>query len=300
MSLLSVCNLNKRFGHKPVLQNLCFHVNQSEIVGLLGPNGAGKSTAMKCICGLLPFDSGDISVENHNIRVDRVNALMLLGASIESPALYPELTGAEHIKLIAQWRKLPKTRITEAEVFSKLGEALHRRVSTYSTGMKMRLIVTMVLMPKPHLIILDEPMNGLDPDGVFQLREELCHLKDQGMGILISSHLLSELEKISDRVIMINEGKVIFDGAISQEQASRGYDIYTEDMLKLEATLKDLGYNCSKKTDSHKTVLLHCDLTEDELNDLLMVILNKKIRISEIKKSYKSLEEIYKEIIIAS
>lgn len=300
MPLLSVRKLNKRFGQKSVLKNLCFQVNQSEIVGLLGPNGVGKSTAMKCICGLVHYDSGDISIEGHDINADRVSALKLLGASIESPALYLELTGAEHIRLMAQWRDLPKTKIAEAEAFSKLGEALHRRTSSYSTGMKMRLILTMVLMPKPHLIILDEPMNGLDPEGVIQLREELCHLKDQGTGILLSSHLLSELEKICDRVLMINHGAVIFDGAISDKQMSSGYDIYTNELPRLEAILKERGYICAAKTDSQRTKCLHCVATEGELNDLLMVIVNEGIRLSDLKKAYKSLEDIYQEVIVSN
>jgi len=172
MDILSVKGLKKSFGKNQILKGINFTVGEKEIVGFLGPNGSGKSTTIKCITGLYQMTEGEIKICDYDITKERTKALSMLGASIESPALYPQLTGMEHLKMMGKWRKVSPERIREMAEYTGIGHNLNRRAGNYSMGMKMRLMLAMTMMAKPSLIILDEPTNGLDPQAVFELREK--------------------------------------------------------------------------------------------------------------------------------
>lgn len=297
MKVLQVENLSKSFGDRKVLKDVSFDVNNSEIVGFLGKNGAGKSTTMKIICGLLSADSGRVEICGHDIKKDRVEALKSMGVSIEAPALYDNLTGRENLKLMANWRSVDDKRVKEMEEYSKLGHNLNRLVKGYSMGMKMRLMLAMVLMAKPKLLILDEPMNGLDPDGVFELREEMKKLKEDGCSILFSSHQLAEVEKISDRIVMIESGQVVYNDKFSDNILSEdSYNIVTDDLEKTKKVLEKFNISYRDSYNRNDEKCLNVNIQKGSLDTYIENIKKENISINDIDRVHKTLEELYKEL----
>ena len=210
MALLEVKNISKYYGHKKAMDSVSFEVAAGHIVGLIGPNGAGKSTTMRAITGLMSYSSGTITFDGQPITFSNHQALDKIGNLIEYPAIYPNLTALEHLKLYAMDTKAPadfqtlmkKTQI-DGENFGK------RKAKQFSLGMKQRLGIAIALIRNPKLVILDEPMNGLDPRSVHDLRDLIRELAQDGVAFLISSHLLDELQKLVDDVVIINHGKII-------------------------------------------------------------------------------------------
>lgn len=298
MEVLKVENLQKSFGKKEVLKDLSFAINEGEILGFLGRNGSGKSTTMKCLSGLMAFDSGSVSICGFDIKKDRIKALEKIGVSIESPALYLNLSAYDHYKQMAVWRKISKARVQEMIDFANLGLYLKKPVSTYSMGMKMRLMLSLVIMHKPKLLILDEPMNGLDFEGVLNLRKTLVDLKNSGSSILLSSHQLSELEKISDRVLMIENGKVVYDDKISGGILELStYDIDTSDNSRLIKILEEgeIEYSLSKNPATENYISFN--LESSKIGSLLEKLFEEKIYVRDISKESLGLEELYQSII---
>ena len=198
--ILSLKNIDKTYGKEQVLHNISFDIEQGEICGLIGENGAGKTTLMRILLGLIQSDKGEIkSVSQHKI-----------GSIIESPALYPNLTGRQHLQYYKTRFGL-KTDIVKMLELVRLPEpSWNRKVKNYSLGMKQRLSIAIALLDNPELIILDEPVNGLDPQGISDLRKMILNLRDQlGVTFLISSHILSELEFITDKYIIMKKGKIL-------------------------------------------------------------------------------------------
>ena len=198
--ILSLKNIDKTYGKEQVLHNISFDIEQGEICGLIGENGAGKTTLMRILLGLIRADKGEIrSVSQHKI-----------GSIIESPALYPNLTGRQHLQYYKTRFGL-KTDIVKMLELVRLPEpSWDRKVKNYSLGMKQRLSIAIALLDNPELIILDEPVNGLDPQGISDLRKMILNLRDQlGVTFLISSHILSELEFITDKYIIMKKGKIL-------------------------------------------------------------------------------------------
>ena len=216
MALLEVKNVNKRYGKKMAMTDVSFQVEAGRIVGLIGPNGAGKSTTMRAITGLMRYDSGSVMFDGQPITFSHHQALDKMGNLIEYPAIYPNLTALEHLKLYAMDTKTPadfqdlmrKTQI-DGPNFGK------RKAKQFSLGMKQRLGIAIALIRHPKLVILDEPMNGLDPQSVHDLRVLIRTLADEGVAFLISSHLLDELQKLVDDVVIINNGKIIETATIT-------------------------------------------------------------------------------------
>ena len=216
MALLEVKNINKHYGKKMAMTDVSFQVEAGRIVGLIGPNGAGKSTTMRAITGLMRYDSGSVMFDGQPITFSHHQALDKMGNLIEYPAIYPNLTALEHLKLYAMDTKTPadfqtlmrKTQI-DGPNFGK------RKAKQFSLGMKQRLGIAIALIRNPKLVILDEPMNGLDPQSVHDLRLLIRALADEGVAFLISSHLLDELQKLVDDVVIINNGKIIETATIT-------------------------------------------------------------------------------------
>ena len=196
MKVLQVEDIEKSKKRKKILKGLSFSVDEQEIVGLLGPNGSGKSTTIKCISGLYRTDRGRIRICGNDIKSNRLEALK------------------QNLRMAATARKVPKERVEELAVFTDLGDRLLDRTGTYSMGMKMRLNLAIAIVDQPKLVILDEPTNGLDPEAVFRLRREIEEIRQRGSAVLISSHQLSEVEKIADRIVAIDDGMVCFDGKL--------------------------------------------------------------------------------------
>lgn len=208
-NVLDVLNLCKSYGNHLVLDDISFSIRENEIVGFIGPNGAGKSTLMKCLCGLIHMDSGNVTICGHDIQSQREKALSYQASLIESPGLFFNMTGYENLEIFASLKNVSKDKLQQMADYTRIGDYLKKPVSSYSLGMKQRLALSIALLSSPQFLMLDEPMNGLDPSGVFELRKELRKMVDeQGMSLLISSHQLNEIEKIADRIIYIENGKI--------------------------------------------------------------------------------------------
>lgn len=209
MDILKISKLSKSIGKKLILDDISFSVLEGEIFGFLGPNGAGKTTTIKIITGLMKPSSGEILVDNNNIEKNPLKAISNIGAIVENPSLYEYLTGLENLKLVA---KLRHVNIDERdEIINEIipVEALNEKVSKYSLGMKERLAIGCALIGNPKLLILDEPTNGLDPEGIIHLRKVLTKLaKEKNITIFISSHQLNEIQNICNRMAFIKKGKI--------------------------------------------------------------------------------------------
>lgn len=227
MTEVAIKNLNKFYGKHHVLKNVSFSFRAGEIVGFIGPNGSGKSTTMKCIANLVfPEKNSSIQIAGFDLVKQRNHALAHLSALIEAPGLYFNLSGMDNLKLFARLQGVPRERLAEVIEFSGLGNALKKKAGDYSMGMKQRLALAVAILPDPSFLILDEPFNGLDPQGVFDLRKVIKDLAQEGRGILISSHQLLEVEKIATRNIFIKVGEIV-----PQDQSATGTTILSYRLL---------------------------------------------------------------------
>jgi ABC-2 type transport system ATP-binding protein len=207
---ISVTGLSKRYGESYAVANATFSVPSGSICGFIGPNGAGKTTTIRAILGLIKPTSGEIEVLG---TANPKEFLPRVGAMIEGPAFYPLLSGATNLKVLADLGGFPKIRIIELLRLVGLDEKSNLKFKDYSLGMKQRLGIAAALLPNPELLILDEPTNGLDPNGILEIRNLIKRLAKEGKTIFVSSHLLSELEALCEHLVMIKTGKIIFTGA---------------------------------------------------------------------------------------
>lgn len=204
-------NVTKRIGGKTIIDKLTFDVPRGEIFGFLGPNGAGKTTTIRMMVGLMSISEGEIRIDGHNVKQDFEQAILHVGAIVENPEFYKFLSGYHN--LLHYSRMIPgitRHRINEVVKLVKLENRIHDKVKKYSLGMRQRLGVAQAILHKPSLLILDEPTNGLDPAGIRELRDYLRYLtKEEGITVIVSSHLLSEMELMCDRVAVIQQGKLV-------------------------------------------------------------------------------------------
>ncbi|MDM5236982.1 ABC transporter ATP-binding protein [Bacillus cereus] len=210
-TILSVRDLKKVIGKKTLVENISFDVKQGEVFGFLGPNGAGKTTTIRMLVGLIKATEGTVSIGGYSIKENFREAMRQIGSIVENPELYTYLTGWENLKQFARMLgNISDERIVEISKMVHLDERIHDKVKTYSLGMKQRLGIAQALLGNPKLLILDEPTNGLDPAGIRELREFIHKLvEEENMSVFISSHLLSEVQMICDRVAIIHKGKMI-------------------------------------------------------------------------------------------
>ncbi len=214
-------SLSKHFGPRKAVDGLTISVPQGVIAGFVGPNGAGKTTTIRLLLGLVRPTGGSATILGQGISHPR-KYLARVGALTESPAFYPGLNGRKNLEVLARLGGYPRARVDQMLEIVGLSERARDLVKNYSLGMKQRLGVAMALLPDPELLILDEPANGLDPLGIIEMRDLLRTLRDQGKTIFLSSHLLGELEQITDWLVMLKEGKAIFNGLASELLERRG------------------------------------------------------------------------------
>ncbi|WP_242142519.1 MULTISPECIES: ABC transporter ATP-binding protein [unclassified Bacillus cereus group] len=205
-------NVYKKIGGNEIIRGLSFEVEAGEVYGFLGPNGSGKTTTIRMMTGLIAMTEGDIMICGHSIRTEREKALEHIGAIVENPELYDYMTGMQNLKHFANMAVTPigKERIAEIVKLVELEHAIHKKVKTYSLGMKQRLGIAQALLHNPKVLILDEPTNGLDPAGIHEIRDYLQKLaKEKNIAVIVSSHLLSEIELMCDRVVIIKNGQFV-------------------------------------------------------------------------------------------
>ncbi|TCK92589.1 ABC-2 type transport system ATP-binding protein [Natranaerovirga hydrolytica] len=214
-TLLEAKNLSKKFGNQMVVKNVSIRVEKNSVYGLLGPNGAGKTTLLKIICGMLKQTEGEIIIEGHKwSRAD----LHQVGALIETPPLYENLTAYENLKVRTLLLELPESRIKEVLKIVELTNTDKKKAGQFSLGMKQRLGIAMALLANPTLLILDEPTNGLDPMGIQELRDLIRSFPKQGITVILSSHILSEVELIADCIGIIANGQLGYENRINANE----------------------------------------------------------------------------------
>ncbi len=215
--ILKVSNLSKSIKKKEIIKNISFQLKKGEVLGFLGANGVGKSTTLRMLVGLSRPSAGTISICGHSIRDDYVKAMSHVGCIIESPDLYDYLSGYKNLELLGAMSKhVTKEAIDHAVALVGMSSRIHDKVRIYSMGMKQRIGLAQALIHQPDLLILDEPTNGLDPQGIHEFREIIQSLaKEAGISVLISSHLISEIQLMCDRVCIINHGIIVRDGAVT-------------------------------------------------------------------------------------
>ena len=228
--ILKCENLHKKIGKKEILKGISLELDEGDILGFIGPNGAGKTTTIKLILGLQSITSGKVFINDYDIERDFEKAIAKVGSIVENPDLYMYMSGYDNLKLIANlYKNIDKKRIDEVVNLVGLENRIHDKVSKYSLGMRQRLGVAQAILHKPTLLILDEPTNGLDPEGIKSMRELLVKLaKEEHMAILISSHNLAELESFCTKVCIIKNGEIIETSDIQdvKKEVSDGYFIF--------------------------------------------------------------------------
>jgi len=235
--MLVVQNVNTYIGRKQIITEASFKIHPGDIIGLIGPNGAGKTTLMKTILGLTKFD-GQIQLNQVSVTENQHAALAQVGALIEHPAIYPFLTGQQNLALYAHDSAACQRLISELNMTTYI----HDQAKGYSLGMKQKLGIAIALLNNPQLVILDEPMNGLDVEATIGVRQLIRQYAAQGTAFLISSHILSELQKVMTQVILINHGQIIVDQPIAEFERlhHQAYQLRTEDsQLTVESLTKN-------------------------------------------------------------
>ena len=246
-SIIEVRGITKEFNEITAVDNLTFTVNEKEVYGFLGQNGAGKSTTIRMLLSLIRPTNGEIKIFGLNLLTHRREILQRAGAIIEKPDLYKYLTAIENLNLFATMSGLKLDRKQLMNKLEKVGlaERADSKIKTYSQGMKQRLGIAVALVHDPDLIILDEPMNGLDPQGIADIRHLINHLsKDLGKTVFISSHLLTEIEQVADSLLIIHKGKKIAEGSLQEllnPEKSR-IEIETRSAKELEVQLKQTAW----------------------------------------------------------
>ena len=242
--------LSKHFGQRPAVDGLSISIPAGSIAGFIGPNGAGKTTTLRLLLGLMRPSAGSATILGHSLT-EPERYLPRVGALIEAPAFYPSLSGRTNLEVLARLGGYPRSRVSELLEVVDLSDRARDRVGTYSLGMKQRLGVAMALLPDPDLLILDEPANGLDPLGIIGIRDLLRRLRDQGKTILLSSHLLGELEQVTDWLIMLNQGKALCCGPVRDVLAQHvEVVVEAEDAVQLdlvERHVSEVGYTVTRE-----------------------------------------------------
>jgi ABC-2 type transport system ATP-binding protein len=221
-SALTLDTVTKRYGDRLAVDRLTFQVEAGQIVGFLGANGSGKTTTMRCVMGLASPDGGSITVGGH--EPGSREALALTGALIEEPALYRGLRGRDHLRAVARWTGVADSRVDEVLRLVGLADTGSKPSGKYSLGMKQRLGLATALLKDPAILVVDEPSNGLDPAGLRDVRRLLARLRDEGRTILMSSHMLGEVEQIADRLVVIRAGRLVYQGGIDGMLAAANED----------------------------------------------------------------------------
>lgn len=239
MEILKCENLTKKIKNKVIVENVSFSINKGDIVGFLGPNGAGKTTIIKLILGLIKITEGKVFINGFDIEKDFVKAIEKVGAIVENPDLYMYLSGYDNLKITANnYKNISKERINEVIKIVGLEKRIKDKVSTYSLGMRQRLGIAEAIINSPEILILDEPTNGLDVEGIIEIRNLIKDLSNHGIAILISSHNLSEIDNLCNRIIAIKNGKIVEDSTIE-----KFYSVNEKKLSLEQAFIKKVGEN---------------------------------------------------------
>jgi ABC-2 type transport system ATP-binding protein len=286
--------LTKTYGHIVAVDHLDLCVEYNEIFGFLGPNGAGKTTTMRMLLGLVRPTSGGAHMLGMNTATDLPAILARTGSIIENPTFYPFLSGRDNLRLVAGITGAPPGRVSEVLDLVDLTSAAGRRFKTYSLGMKQRLAVAAAILNSPDLLILDEPANGLDPAGIVEMRDLMRRLKAEGHTVLISSHVLHEIEQICDRIAILNRGEIVVQGRVGALLGAGGrIEIRVGRTEEAERLLAAEPWVESVEREGDR---LFVAAPLDRAADLNAVLARREIFASEIRPQELSLEQYFLDV----
>lgn len=287
-TILTVNNLTKKYGYLTAVKDLSFTIEKGNVYGILGPNGSGKSTTLGIVLNVVNETNGDFNWFNGTSTTH--DALKKVGAIIERPNFYPYMTAIQNLKLVCKIKEVSEDKIEEKLELVGLLERKNSKFKTYSLGMKQRLAIASALLNDPEILILDEPTNGLDPQGIHQIREIIKKIAGEGTTILLASHLLDEVEKVCSHVIILRKGEKLYSGKVDDMLASHGFfELKTENMDELEAYLeKNTSFGKIKTENGIMTAILKEEMNPAVLNQELF---KKGIILSHMVKRKESLEE---------
>jgi ABC-2 type transport system ATP-binding protein len=294
-SAIETIGLTRRFGKVTAVDNLDLMVRSGTIYGFLGPNGAGKTTTIRLLLGLIRPDAGAVRVFGMPLRTNRLAVLRKVGALVEAPALYPNLTGRENLRATQELVGLPRSRIDESLRLVGLTRDADRLVGGYSLGMRQRLGLALALLGEPELLVLDEPTNGLDPAGIQEMRELIRGLPGQhGITVFLSSHLLGEVEQIARDVGIIGSGKLLFQGTLPELLGQHGERFLLDVDRPLDAATRLVGAGWSATIDSPVATALSVVLpNRASAADVVALLVHAGIRVFQAHFEQRSLERLF-------
>ncbi len=286
--ILTVNNLTKKFGYLTAVKDLSFTIEKGNVYGILGPNGSGKSTTLGIVLNVVNSTHGEFLWFDGNTSTHQ--ALKKVGAIIERPNFYPYMTAVQNLKLVCKIKEVSYEKIEEKLELVGLLDRKNSKFSTYSLGMKQRLAIASALLNDPEILILDEPTNGLDPQGIHQIREIIKEIASQGTTILLASHLLDEVEKVCSHVVILRKGEKLYSGRVDDMLASHGFfELKTENTELLKTYLeKNASFGEIKVENGLLTAILKEEMDASEFNKILF---SQGIVLSHLVKRKESLEE---------
>ncbi|MGM8140824.1 ABC transporter ATP-binding protein [Enterococcus italicus] len=290
-NILEVQNVQKKIGSKVIIDEVSFHVPKGKIVGLLGPNGAGKTTLIRMIVGLMRLSQGEITIANHSLKKTYRQAIAEVGAIVENPEFYNYMSGMDNLM---QYARMSKKKITPEEILAiikqvHLEDYIGKKVKTYSLGMRQRLGVAQALIHKPSLLVLDEPMNGLDPMGMKEFREMIRDLKNKGLSVILSSHQLSDIELVADELVIVQNGKVTHQ--VSMNELKNQQLTMIIESQKTEEVIRFLRQEGVAVEQHSKQIWV--TLEQDIRVSLLKDLVENDLAISAYYPKVASLEEVF-------
>ncbi|MEP3211408.1 MAG: ABC transporter ATP-binding protein [Maribacter sp.] len=291
--ILTVKNLTKKYGYLTAVKDLSFTIEKGNVYGILGPNGSGKSTTLGVVLNVVNRTDGEFLWFDGNTSTH--DALKKVGAIIERPNFYPYMTAIQNLKLVCKIKEVSEGKIEEKLALVGLLERKNSKFRTYSLGMKQRLAIASALLNDPEILILDEPTNGLDPQGIHQIRQIIKKIASQGTTILLASHLLDEVEKVCSHVVILRKGEKLYSGRVDGMMASHGF--FELKTTQSEALIEHLENNASfgeiKTENGLTTAFLKEEMSAEVLNRTLF---EKGIFLSHLVKRKESLEEQFLEL----
>ena len=288
-TILSLKNLDKKFGRVHAVNNLSFDIQKGNVYGILGPNGSGKSTTLGIILNVVNKTSGEFSWFNGKLSTHQ--ALKKVGAIIERPNFYPYMTAVQNLSLICKIKDISTEKIDEKLKIVNLYERRNSKFSTFSLGMKQRMAIASALLNDPEILILDEPTNGLDPQGIHEIRQIIQEITKNGTTILLASHLLDEVEKVCSHVVVIREGIKLYSGRVDEMTASKGlFELkIANDKIKL-ITLLEQHHSIGAVKEEGEFIIAY--LTEEmEATEINTFLFKNGIAVSHLVKRKPSLEQ---------
>jgi len=292
-TILSIQNLNKRFGTLQAVKNVSLEIHKGNVYGILGPNGSGKSTTLGIVLNVVNKTSGEYSWFGGSMPTHE--ALKKVGAIIERPNFYPYMTAKGNLELVCKIKGIPSTKVNEKLELVGLLDRMNSKFSSFSLGMKQRLAIASALLNDPEILILDEPTNGLDPQGIHQIRDIIKLIASKGTTILLASHLLDEVEKVCTHVLVLRKGEILYSGKVDEMTSNQGFfELQSNDNSTLKSTLEQ--HPAVEKINEENDKIVVYLKSSLEAADLNRYLFEKGIVLNHLVKRKNSLEEQFLEL----